>query len=44
MPQVVFEPGTYGILPTWIWDSALDHLANTAGKGGGFNLKKIWKW
>ena len=31
MPQAGFEPGTYGILFTWIWDSASDHSATTAG-------------
>ena len=30
MPQVGFEPGTYGILSTWISDIALDHSATTA--------------
>ena len=29
MPQAGFEPGAYGILSTWIWDSALDHSATT---------------
>ena len=31
MPQVGFEPETYGILSTWNWDSALEHSATTAG-------------
>ena len=31
MPQAGFEPGTYDILSTWIWDSALDHSATMAG-------------
>ena len=30
-PERGFEPGTQGILSTWIWDSALDHSATTAG-------------
>ena len=30
MPQAGFEPGTYGILSAWIWDSAL-HSVPTAG-------------
>ena len=28
MPQTGFEPGTYGIRSTKIWDSALDHSAS----------------
>ena len=40
MPQAGFEPGTYGIWDTWIWDSALDHSASTAGKIGFIHLKK----
>ena len=31
MPLAGFEPGTYGILFTWIGDSALNHSATTAG-------------
>ena len=31
MHQAGFEPGAYGILSTWIQDSALDHSATTAG-------------
>ena len=34
MTQAGFEPGTYGILSTWIWDSALDHSATMAGLCG----------
>ena len=30
MLQVGFEPGTYGILSTWIWDSTSDHSATIA--------------
>ena len=37
MLQAGFEPGTYGILSTLIWDSALDHSATTAG-----SLETFW--
>ena len=30
MLQAGFEPGTYGILSTWIWESALDRSATTS--------------
>ena len=30
-PEWWFKPGTQGILFTWIWESALDHTATTAG-------------
>ena len=30
-PEQGFVPGTLGILSTWIWDSALDRSATTAG-------------
>ena len=39
-PERWFEPGTLGILSTWMWDSALDHSATTAGTPNAYWIQK----